>query len=121
LQRIVRRCLAKEPDKRYQSIKEVAIELEELQQELRTNAELEQSVQPQPNGERQQTSGALAGVASGSQLTAGPEVAEVRTVSSAEYVSGAIKHHKTATVVGGGGRAGGITAVGLGVVKNFFW
>src|SRR5207249_6523088 len=29
LQRIVRRCLAKEPDKRYQSIKEVAIELEE--------------------------------------------------------------------------------------------
>src|SRR5881396_1652117 len=35
LQRIVRRCLAKEPDKRYQSIKEVAIELEELQKELK--------------------------------------------------------------------------------------
>ena len=36
LQRIVRRCLAKDPDRRYQSIKEVAIELEELWQELRT-------------------------------------------------------------------------------------
>src|SRR5438105_5937154 len=35
LQRIVRRCLAKEPEKRYQSIKEVAIELEDLQQELK--------------------------------------------------------------------------------------
>jgi serine/threonine protein kinase/Tol biopolymer transport system component len=120
LQRIVRRCLAKEPDKRYQSIKEVTIELEELQQELRTNAELEQSVQPQPNGERQQTSGALAGVASGSQLTAGPEVAEVRTVSSAEYVASAIKRHKTATVVGLASLAVVVTALAFGLYK-LFW
>src|SRR4051812_28554323 len=35
LQRIVRRCLAKDPDKRYQSIKEVAIEIEELGEELK--------------------------------------------------------------------------------------
>ena len=34
LQRIVRRCLAKDPDDRYQSIKEVAIELKELRREL---------------------------------------------------------------------------------------
>lgn len=34
LQRVVRRCLAKEPDKRYQSIKELAIELDDLQAEL---------------------------------------------------------------------------------------
>ena len=47
LQRIVRRCLAKEPDKRYQSIKEVAIELDELQQELKDRGELEYSVQPE--------------------------------------------------------------------------
>src|SRR6266487_3574336 len=46
LQRIVRRCLAKEPDKRYQSIKEVAIELEELQHELKNVSELEYSAQP---------------------------------------------------------------------------
>src|SRR6266446_258142 len=35
LQRIVRRCLAKDPEKRYQSIKDVAIELDELQHELK--------------------------------------------------------------------------------------
>src|SRR5205807_621922 len=46
LQRIVRRCLAKEPDKRYQSIKEVAIELEELQQALKSASELEYSAEP---------------------------------------------------------------------------
>src|SRR5438128_2420686 len=34
LQRIVRRCLAKDPDDRYQSIKEVAIELKELRREM---------------------------------------------------------------------------------------
>jgi len=34
LQRIVRRCLAKDPDERYQSIKEVAIELKELRRGL---------------------------------------------------------------------------------------
>lgn len=35
LQRVVRRCLAKEPEKRYQSIKEVAIEIDDLQEELK--------------------------------------------------------------------------------------
>src|SRR5262249_30141440 len=34
LQRILRRCLAKDPDKRYQSIKDVALELDEVCREL---------------------------------------------------------------------------------------
>jgi eukaryotic-like serine/threonine-protein kinase len=38
LQRIVRRCLAKDPDERYQSIKEVAIELKELRREIESGA-----------------------------------------------------------------------------------
>jgi eukaryotic-like serine/threonine-protein kinase len=39
LQRIVRRCLAKDPDERYQSIREVAIELRDLRRELEDAAE----------------------------------------------------------------------------------
>ena len=39
LQRIVRRCLAKDPEDRYQSIKEVAIELRELRRESETSAQ----------------------------------------------------------------------------------
>jgi eukaryotic-like serine/threonine-protein kinase len=39
LQRIVRRCLAKDPDERYQSIKEVAIELKELRREIESGAD----------------------------------------------------------------------------------
>ena len=38
LQRIIRRCLAKDPEQRYQSIKEVAIELKELRREFETTA-----------------------------------------------------------------------------------
>lgn len=34
LQRVIRRCLAKDPDERFQSIKEVAIELKEVRREL---------------------------------------------------------------------------------------
>src|SRR6266852_370097 len=34
LQRVVRRCLAKDPDERYQTIKDVAIELKELRREM---------------------------------------------------------------------------------------
>src|SRR2546425_11172986 len=56
LQRIVRRCLAKDPDKRYQSIEEVAIELEELRQSLK-GAELYDSVQQTPSAARATTSG----------------------------------------------------------------
>src|SRR5712671_2549836 len=41
LQRIVRRCLAKDPEDRYQSIKEVAIELKELRRELETGADFD--------------------------------------------------------------------------------
>jgi serine/threonine protein kinase len=52
LQRIIRRCLAKDPDQRYQSIKEVAIELKELRRELESGADFDITVPPQSSSER---------------------------------------------------------------------
>jgi adenylate cyclase len=46
LQRVVRRCLAKEPEKRYQSIKEVAIEIDDLVQELKGHPAFEYASKP---------------------------------------------------------------------------
>jgi serine/threonine-protein kinase len=46
LQRIIRRCLAKDPEERYQSIKDVAIELRELQRDLEGVEGLERTVSP---------------------------------------------------------------------------
>src|SRR5438128_6575836 len=50
LQRIVRRCLAKDRDDRYQSIKDVAIELRELRRELESMAGLDTTTPPLRTG-----------------------------------------------------------------------
>ena len=52
LQRIIRRCLAKDPEQRYQSIKEVAIELKELRHELESGVDSDTTVPPPVSGER---------------------------------------------------------------------
>jgi eukaryotic-like serine/threonine-protein kinase len=52
LQRIIRRCLAKDPDDRYQSIKEVAIELKELRHELESGADFDKTLPLQSSSER---------------------------------------------------------------------
>jgi serine/threonine protein kinase/Flp pilus assembly protein TadD len=89
LQRIVRRCLAKDPEDRYQTIKDVAIELRELRREL-TDTGLESTVPP-PRSET--TAGANARSTSlGSPLsTSSPSQG-----SSVEYVVAGIKRHKVA-------------------------
>ena len=52
LQRIIRRCLAKDPEERYQSIKEVAIELKELRHEIESGSDFDITVSPPTSGER---------------------------------------------------------------------
>ena len=93
LQRIVRRCLAKDPDKRYQSIKEVAIELEELRQELKSASELHDSVH--------HTASSAASTPSGHTLAQGPAIATSippeslsSRASSAEYIVQGVKRNK---------------------------
>src|SRR5215831_12161763 len=92
LQRIVRRCLAKEPDKRFQSIKDIAIELEEIRSELRSR-DIDHSAAP-------------ARVISGIEVTridAAPSatasipsaIGTAHSQSSAEYLVSEIKRHKS--------------------------
>jgi serine/threonine protein kinase/Tol biopolymer transport system component len=49
LQRIVRRCLAKDPDDRYQTIKDVAIELRELRSDLNSWQSVDSAVPSSPS------------------------------------------------------------------------
>jgi serine/threonine protein kinase/tetratricopeptide (TPR) repeat protein len=51
IQRVVRRCLAKDPDERYQTIKDVAIELKEVRRELTARAEPVTTGAPRPQSE----------------------------------------------------------------------
>ena len=99
LQRIVRRCLAKDPDKRYQSIKDVAIELEELRQELQGSSDFHDSVH--------HTAGSAASTPSGHILAQGPAIttsipseSSSSRGSSAEYIIQKVKRNKKTILAG---------------------
>src|SRR5215510_13658380 len=92
LTRIVRRCLAKDPDERYQSIKEAAIELRELRRELEGAEELDTTVPPSSVGSTISSETVGGGTVSAAQVSTAP-------ASSAEYIITGIKQHKLAAAV----------------------
>ena len=95
LQRIVRRCLAKGTEERYQSIKEVAIELNEIRRELKDISELEYSVQPESIGGERASTSPQAKIDSTQHSAAGATQADIaRSTSSAEYLVGEVKRHR---------------------------
>ena len=89
LQRIVRRCLAKDADERYQTIKDVALELKELRHELIGSAGTDITVSP---------SSATAGSTS-SAAPVSSDATQPAPSSSAEYIVIGIKQHKLAAAV----------------------
>jgi serine/threonine protein kinase/tetratricopeptide (TPR) repeat protein len=94
LQRIIRRCLAKDPEDRYQSIKDVAIELRELRREL--TSELDTTVPPvTSDSTKAQDQYSMADQTAVSDIVS----ARPTNVSSAEYIVSEIKQHKNAAVV----------------------
>ena len=97
LQRIVRRCLAKDPDERYQSIKEVAIELKQLRRELE-GAGIDTTVPPSRASETAGTSGATSNQSERAAISASSSPLSTRA-SSAEYVVSRIKRHRVAAVI----------------------
>ena len=95
LQRIVRRCLAKDREDRYQTIRDVAIELRELRRELE-GAGIDSTVPPlrsetttEPRAETQTVPTATGSAASLATPAA----------SSAEYIVTGIKQHKLAVAI----------------------
>ena len=99
LQRIVRRCLAKDPDERYQSIKEVAIELKELRRELE-GAGIDTTVPPPARSETTRPTAAdpRRSESSGPAFSS-PSSSLQTPASSAEYIVTGIKQHKIFAVI----------------------
>ncbi len=96
LQRIVRRCLAKDRDDRYQTIKDVAIELRELRRELEASGV--DTTAPPATGETATEAGAEA--RSGGAQTGSVGGSITAPVSSAEYIITGIKKHKLVSTIG---------------------
>jgi serine/threonine-protein kinase len=95
LQRIIRRCLAKDPDERYQTIKDVAIELKELRREMETGADFDTTVTPPSTIETALTSES----GSTNQSTAVRSGSRPSTVSSAEYIVQGLKQYKVSVAL----------------------
>src|SRR5882672_5277640 len=95
LQRIVRRCLEKDADDRYQAIKEVAIELKHLRRGLEAGADFDTTVPPPGSSER--TSSTDSG--STSEPTATRSASIPPALSSAEYVVRGLKQHKLVAAI----------------------
>ncbi len=117
LQRIVRRCLAKEADKRYQSIKDVSIELDELRQELEEQEALDNSTQSERVGELSPHTSKIVSTQPPTGDWSQSETAH--TASSAEYLVSGIRSHKFGVLLT---LVGLIVAVagGLGLYK-YYW
>jgi eukaryotic-like serine/threonine-protein kinase len=92
LTRIVRRCLAKDPDERYQSIREAAIELRELRREVEGAGDLETTVAPS-------SVGSTVGSETSDEATASTVPRSTVPASSAEYIVTGIRQHKLAAVL----------------------
>jgi len=95
LQKIVRRCLEKDPEERYQSIKDVAMELKELRRTLVDKPGIPSSGLSTAGSENTRPYSEAASLRSGTRgsLTTRP--------SSAEYFVTEIKHHpRVATIIG---------------------
>jgi len=86
LQRIIRRCLTKEPDKRYQTIRDTANELEEVIEDLKRNTDIERSSVP--------STGVSSGAGTSDVATASSNHSVKQSVSSVEYVVRGITRHK---------------------------
>jgi serine/threonine-protein kinase len=86
LQRIVRRCLAKDKEERYQTIKDIAIELKELRSEMKEGGESDITIAPPPRPTSPAGQPAAPTVLS--------ETFAATSSSSAAYIIGGIRRHK---------------------------
>ena len=96
LQRIVRRCLAKDPNDRYQNIKDVAIELKDIRRELHETATETPPVSTVSRDARTLSNAETTVVQN--QATVVPSSPSTRA-SSAEFIVNEIKRHKFATLI----------------------
>ena len=112
LQRIIRRCLAKDPEDRYQTIQDVAIELRDLRRELEGDTQFDGTIAPSAVGgpglrsrEIRTPAGSTIGSSEtiGGSRTIGPTAAETASgagqTSSAEYIVTGIKRHKKSAIL----------------------
>jgi serine/threonine protein kinase len=87
LQRIVEKCLRKDREERYQTVKDLLIDLKDIRQELEFQNKLERAASPQ----REEAN---------TQILNATTSDKPHTTSSAEYIASGIKSHKSGFAIG---------------------
>ncbi|MCA1624483.1 MAG: serine/threonine-protein kinase [Acidobacteria bacterium] len=87
LRRIVEKCLRKDREERYQTARDLLIDLKHIKQELEFQNKLERTASP--NREEAKT-----------QIISATTIAAPHMASSAEYIASEIKQHKRSFVIG---------------------
>ncbi|MGH9970210.1 MAG: protein kinase domain-containing protein [Pyrinomonadaceae bacterium] len=99
LERIVTKALTKNPDERYQTAKDLAVDLRNLKRRLEVDAEIDRTVPPEFRSRASTSSGQnTQGTASGG-MNATASASATYSASSAEYIFSGIKQHKLAAAI----------------------
>jgi len=116
LEEIVTKCLAKEMDERYQSAKDLLIDLRNLRRKLDVDAEIERTVAPNL---RSTTAGAWQTSTPRTLSAAGVTTPEqINRTSSAEYIVTGIKQHKLVLAILALVLVAGLTVLGVILLKE---
>ena len=94
LQKLVRRCLQKDPEERYQTIKDVAIEIKEVRRELQSHAGVDTTTAPGTSATADVSTIPSKPVATSLSATATPTHS-----SSAEFIASQVARHKGAFAI----------------------
>jgi len=120
LEVIVKKALRKDRDERYQTIHDVLVDLKNLKRELDISAGLERSTPPPSRSleiPTQAFTSSAIGVSSVPPAPATTSIPPPHPTSSAEYVAGEIKRHKTMAMLLVVVAIVGVVAIGFGVYK----
>jgi serine/threonine protein kinase/Tol biopolymer transport system component len=118
LRRIVRKCLQKQTDERYQTVKDLLLDVKNLKKELEFSEELERSQIPQSTGSSNVGTAQMSGNATAMHsgvISTQNSVPQQR--SSAEYLVSQVKDHKKGVLLGLGLLVLVIAGVAFGVYK----
>ena len=126
LQKVIRRCLAKDPEERYQSIQDVALELKELRRDMEGDTNFDTAIPPSSFsselGEGAHGQRSISSTVPGTPTIAGQtstgEVSAPPTTSSAEIILGEVRKHKRGVALA---LAGLILVAAIAVIWVKFW
>ena len=96
LERIVTKALTKDKDERYQTAKDLLIDLRNLKRRIEVDAEIDRTVPPEWRGTSTASGSAGVTASAGTAQTASTQ----HGVSSAEYIVSEIKQHKWVAMLG---------------------